>query len=118
MHKQHLHAIILVVIVTVFNAVGQLFLKIGMTRFVPTVVGIVTNIVLILGVVLYAISMLIFVSALKKAPLSHLFPFMALTFIWVLLLSAFFLKEPVTALDTAGIILISGGVALVGGGSK
>ena len=55
---------------------------------------------------------------LKKADLSLVFPFMALNFVWVTILSSVFLHEPIFWNKWVGIALIVIGVASIGRGAK
>ena len=50
--------------------------------------------------------------ALNRLPLSHAYPFMALSFVLVLLLSALLFGEPLTTLKVVGALLICVGVGL------
>lgn len=109
-----LKGILLVVVVTLFNGFGQLFQKIGMNNFQADFASIITNAPLILGIVFYGISALLLVYAFKFGQLSVLFPFVSLTFVWVLILSAIVLHEPVALRDFFGIVSIIVGVSLVG----
>lgn len=106
--------ILLVILVTLLNGFGQLFQKLGMESFDPSFFGLLTNYQLILGLGFYGVSVLILTYALKFGDLSLLFPFVSLTFVWVLLLSGYVLHEPVSLFDFGGIVLIVGGVSLVG----
>ena len=51
-------------------------------------------------------------AALTKFELSHAYPFMALSFAFVLVLSAAFFSEPITAAKVAGVMLIGAGVVV------
>ena len=49
---------------------------------------------------------LAWMAAMTKFDLSHAYPFMALNFVLVLLLSGWFFQEPITALKVIGVALI------------
>jgi multidrug transporter EmrE-like cation transporter len=51
-------------------------------------------------------------AALTQLQLSHAYPFMGLTFVFVLILSAVCFQEPMTWAKIVGISLIVGGIAL------
>lgn len=106
--------IFLMLIVTVLNGLGQLGFKMGMDVY-SGVLGVFTNIPLLMGLALYGVSMILATYALKFGDLHILYPMISLTFIWVLLLSLFVLQEPIGVLDVAGIGLITGGVILIRG---
>lgn len=50
--------------------------------------------------------------ALTRFDLSHAYPFMALSFVFVLLLSGWFFQESVTTLKVVGVVLIVAGIAI------
>jgi hypothetical protein len=64
--------IALVVLVTMINAVGQLFQKMGMAHF--ELAKVYLNFYLIAGIALYAVSTIIFVFALRHGPYPRFFP--------------------------------------------
>ncbi|HEV2060230.1 MAG TPA: EamA family transporter [Solirubrobacteraceae bacterium] len=51
-------------------------------------------------------------AALTRFDLSHAYPFMALSFVFVLLLSGWFFHESVTTLKVIGVALIVAGIAI------
>jgi drug/metabolite transporter (DMT)-like permease len=58
------------------------------------------------------IAALAWFAAMTKLELSHAYPFMALSFVLVLLLSGLFLGETITAGKVAGIVLIGLGIVV------
>lgn len=70
----------------------------------------------ILGVALalYAAATLLWVAALKHAPLGRVYPLMALSFVLVPLGSIVLLKESVSPSYWAGVALIVAGLAVIG----
>jgi len=60
---------------------------------------------------------MIFIPALRGGDLSVLYPFVSLSYIWVMLLSIKMLGEKMTKLKWLGILLIISGVSLIGLGS-
>ena len=76
-----------------------------------------TNYHLFGGVGLYAIGTILFIPALKGGELSVLYPFVALNYIWVSLLSVKFLGEKMNRFKWLGIALIIIGVSFIGLGS-
>jgi len=66
------------------------------------------------GGVLYALSLAIYLYALHATPvLSFVYPIFASTFIFVLLISMFVLKEKPSVRRIAGILLIIAGITLI-----
>jgi len=111
-------AILLVFSCTVLGAAAQILMKIGMSHFVPEIVAIVTNLPLIAGYTLYGINTLMLVLALREGELSMLYPIIALTYVWVTLLSYLLLGEPPNLYKNLGIVTIVVGVAVLGRGGK
>jgi multidrug transporter EmrE-like cation transporter len=111
-------AILLVFSCTILGAAAQLLLKIGMSHFVPHVAAILTNVPLIAGYVLYGINTLMLVLALREGELSMLYPIIALTYVWVTLLSYLLLNEPANFYKNMGIATIVAGVAVLGRGGR
>jgi len=70
----------------------------------------------ILGValVLYAAATLVWVAVLRNAPLSRIYPIMALSFVLTPLGGAFILKEPISPGYWAGVGLILAGLFVIG----
>ena len=95
-------SILLVFACTVLGAAAQLLMKIGMTHFSPHPLALVTNFPLMAGYTLYGINTLMLVLALREGELSMLYPIIALTYVWVTLLSYMVLKEPATSTKTWG----------------
>ena len=67
---------------------------------------------------MYGISTILFIPALKGGELSVLYPFVALAYIWVSLLSVKFLGEKMNKVKWLGIALIILGVSFIGLGSN
>jgi multidrug transporter EmrE-like cation transporter len=111
-------AILLVFCCTILGAAAQLLMKIGMSRFAPDVAAILTNVPLIAGYVLYGINTLMLVLALREGELSMLYPIIALTYVWVTLLSYLLLNEPANLYKNVGITTIVVGVAVLGRGGR
>jgi undecaprenyl phosphate-alpha-L-ara4N flippase subunit ArnE len=111
-------AIALVAFCTLLTAGGQLLFKLGLNRLDLSLFGMITNYYLIMGFVFYGLGAIILVIALKYGELSVLYPVVALSFVWVAILSSLFLEEvigPFKILGIGGIIL---GVSAIGRGSN
>jgi multidrug transporter EmrE-like cation transporter len=111
-------SILLVFACTVLGAAAQLLMKVGMTHFQATLPALLTNYPLIGGYVLYGINTLMLVLALKDGELSMLYPIIALTYVWVTLLSYLVLSEPPNLFKNLGIAVIVMGVAVLGRGGR
>ena len=112
-----LWAIALVILATFVGAFGPILLKKASAKRLSKLSSLMTNYHLFGGVALYAIGTLLFIPALKGGDLSVLYPFVALAYIWVSLLSVKFLGEKMNKFKWIGIILIIVGVTFIGVGS-
>jgi len=65
------------------------------------------------GLLFYALSTLLWLAALSKCTLNFAYPFTAVTFVLVILLSSFILKEPIPLTRIAGMAVIIGGIFIV-----
>lgn len=117
MDKKRL-SIIIVFIVTIIISFGQILLKLGTNNLKLNILYILTNYNLIIGIILYLSSGLLFTIALKYGDLSVLYPINALAYVWVSLLSPYLLDDSMNLMKWIGIFFIMGGVSSIGFGSK
>lgn len=112
------------VFVAVLNASGQLSLKMGssamesLTEFIRNPFLVLNHPYFIFGVVLYGSSFALYVNALSRTRLSIAYPFIGLTYVIVVILSATVLNEPVGAKTVIGVLLVFAGVSLIGLGGN
>ena len=110
-------AIIIVVVCTILTSVGQLFWKFASLGF-HDVTSVLTSVPLYAGIILYGSGAALLIYALRHGELSVLYPFIALSFIWVSVLSIIFLGESMSWINWGGILLILGGVSSIGRGAN
>lgn len=67
----------------------------------------------ILGAIIYVLSACINIYLLKFVDYSVIYPMGAVTYIWTMLVSYFFLKEKITGRKIAGVVLIIAGAVLI-----
>lgn len=105
---------------TLLGAAAQILIKLGMGpgHFVPTLTGLVTDFPLIGGYVLYGLFTVAMVLALREGELSMMYPIIALTYVWVTLLSYWLLKETPNVYKNLGIVTIVLGVTVLGKGGR
>ena len=108
-------ALFLVLFATLLTSTGQLFYKLGIGSL--SLVSVMDNYLLLLGLFLYITAMFLILIALKYGELSVLYPVIAMSYVWVALLSIFFLGEPVGFLKWSGVFAIVAGITLIGAGS-
>lgn len=120
---------IMVVGCTVLGAAAQMLIKQG-TSVMPPLVDpsagsalaqapmiawkILTNLPLFGGLACYGISTILLVLALRYGELSVLYPIIALTYVWVTMLSVGLLGESMNVYKLAGLTLIVLGVGVLG----
>ena len=112
-----LWAIGLVMTATLIGSFGPILLKKASSGKLSSISSLIKNYFLFGGVALYAIGTLLFIPALRGGDLSVLYPFVALTYVWVSLLSVRFLGEKMNLVKWMGISLIIIGVSFIGVGS-
>jgi drug/metabolite transporter (DMT)-like permease len=107
-------------VVVLSNVFGNFFLKRGMPADLPSPVAYITALFqpsVALGVALLVTWMLSRMTLLSWADLSYVLPVTAIGYVLVALVGKLLLHEEISVKRWAGILLIMGGVALVGGGS-
>ena len=108
----------LMIIVTLLNAVGSLFLKLGSKRFnlhlsIKGMAATLKNWRIVSGAALYVCSAITFILVLKITDLSIAYPMSSMAYIFITILSYYFLKEKMNRYKIIGIVLIIMGVVLV-----
>lgn len=110
-------AIVLMIICTLILAIGNIFWKMASDNFVFDFFKIITNNSLILGLIFYCMSGLLFIFALKGGQLTVIHPMISLNLIWAAILAPFILtQDSMNFAKWTGIIVIVGGVSLIGYG--
>lgn len=101
---------------------GQTLLKLGVEQpggeaieqgLVGLVRTILTQPLVLGGLFFYGLGALAWISVLRQMDLSAAYPFLALNFVLIALVSRFFLGEEVPLMRWAGILVIVGGILLV-----
>jgi len=116
--KKIKYTVALVILTTIFTAVGQLLLKLGANNLRLSFPSLITNYPLLGGLAIYLVGGVVMIFALKQADLSVIYPFFSLSFIWVALISVFILGETIVLAHALGIAVIISGVYFVGRGAK
>lgn len=119
---------ILLILLSISIAVGgQILLKIGINRigivslngfddFRQLFLGIIKSPLVISGLFLYVISAAVWLIVLSAVDLSFAYPFIGFTYVMVLILSKFILKEDVNLIRWIGAIIITIGVVVISRG--
>lgn len=111
------------------GTIGQIMLKTGMNNAggkanavgmaaLLNAIKAIGNPWVFMGFTLYGISSILWLMILKKVSLSTAYPMISLSYVFVVVLSAVFLRErPHWGTTTPGLLLIIVGVTLIGLGS-
>ncbi|MDK2908365.1 MAG: hypothetical protein PWQ87_823 [Candidatus Woesearchaeota archaeon] len=106
-------SVFLIIVATFLGAFGGLLLKKSSTSFSFNPFKLIKNKMFISGVLLYLLSTALFIPALKGNELSIIYPLTALSYVWVVFLSALFLKERINYKKIFGIGMIITGVVIL-----
>lgn len=107
----------LVLTASFIGSFGAVFLKAGAGKVNRGLRYLVLNARLAAGVGLFLASSYFFVLGVRRGELSVLYPMVSLGYVWTMLWSRVFFKEPITRNKIVGLGLILGGIALIGGGA-
>lgn len=119
---------ILLILLSIIIAVGgQILLKLGMNRIGPVslngfsdlanlFISIFKSPLVLVGLFCYVISAAIWLIVLSAVDLSFAYPFIGLTYVFILLVSKFILKEDVNPIRWAGTAIITIGVIVISRG--
>jgi drug/metabolite transporter (DMT)-like permease len=105
--------ILLTALSAFIGSIGQLEFKRGADNLQFDIKLLLTNYHLILAVAVYGLSTILYIYALNKENLSILYPIIATSYIWTLMFSKIFLKEPIGLTGWAGVFFILLGVTLI-----
>jgi multidrug transporter EmrE-like cation transporter len=112
-------SIALVLGCTILGAAAQMLMKIGLSHVSrPGLMGYITSVPLFGGYCLYGLNTVLMVFALRDGELSILYPIIALTYVWVTILSVIFFHETLNLFKLVGIAVVVTGVAVMGRGGK
>jgi multidrug transporter EmrE-like cation transporter len=117
-------ALTLVLICVVGAAMGQIALKSGMSQVaeissvrelfnVSTLFRIFTNPRIIIGIVCYGVSLILWLGAMSTLNVSFMYPLLSLAYVVTAIAAFIFLKESIALLHWVGIFLVVGGCFLI-----
>ncbi len=115
--RTHKRAILVMVFCTLLLTLGQFAWKIGVEFIDPSVWISFLNIYMITGIVLYGISSVLVLYALKYGELSILYPILATSYVWVSILAPMIFNEALHVLNVVGVLSVLVGVSLLGMGA-
>ena len=104
---------LLAAVSALIGSIGQIEFKKGSEFFELNISALLVNYHLIIGVMLYVLSTLVYLYALREGQLSIIYPIIATSYIWTTILAKVFLGESVDLMNWVGIFLILLGVTIV-----
>lgn len=93
-------------------------MKVGVHEMKMSLINIIKNPKIIFGAFMMVISAGVYIMALKGGELSVLYPYASLSYLWVTLISKFYLKEEINKQKVIGITFIILGIVLIGLSNK
>jgi len=118
--REKMNVIIIILSGILCASLGQVFWKLGMNAVgaidnfsISGIVSMFLNPLVFLGLLMYGLSTIFWLIALSQKDLSYVYPFIALTFIIVLLFSKFLLHENVGIYRIVGTLIIIAGLIIV-----
>lgn len=100
---------VLALLSSLLGALGQVFLKFGVKN---SLIESLKAPPVWAGAVFYGVAFLLWLEALKGSPLSRLYPYLALNFVFVPLFGLLFLREQIKVLNVVGYVLCITGMLL------
>ena len=114
----------LILLTVTLSACAQLALKLGVTQpsmmsaletgVVDAILTAAMSPLILLGLIIYGLSVAMWLWVLSKVELSVAYPFVGVSFLVTMAFGAFLLNESVTPIRIVGTILIASGCVLVG----
>ena len=105
-------SMLLVLVASIFGSFGAVFLKMGAEKLKAGLLNIISW-QAALGVGLFLLSSVFFVMGIKHGELSVLYPMVSLGYVWTLLWSRLFFKEPVTKQKFVALGMILTGIVFI-----
>jgi drug/metabolite transporter (DMT)-like permease len=110
------YVILLTIIAAAIVAYAQYVFKRSVPKFrfdYAGLISLVKNRRVVVGVLIYLLGLVFYLSALSSEQLSFVYPAFSSTFIFVILISHFMLNERIDKARIAGMLMIIIGIALV-----
>jgi drug/metabolite transporter (DMT)-like permease len=111
--KTPMSSIVLVLFGSFIGSFGAVFLKLGAEHMKGSLLRLVTNYWLAVGVILYLLSSVFYMMGVAQGELTVLYPMVSLGYIFAILWARLVFKEPFTKAKIGGLALIIFGVALI-----
>jgi drug/metabolite transporter (DMT)-like permease len=114
--------LIYIIICVFVSSFGQILLKHGMngnnleisSLNIMSFIGLIKNFYVMSGLLVYGVSFVLWLYILSKVPVSYAYPFVSLSYPVVMILSNFFLNEPLGKGLWIGVFFILIGTTILG----
>ena len=116
--KTPIESILLVLFASFVGSFGTVFIKAGADRLERTVIGLLTNWRLFVGIGVYLASFVLYTVAVRSGELTILYPMVALGYLWTLIWSRLIFHEPLTKNKFIGVAMILLGVVVLNLGNR
>jgi len=117
--KTHWWAIALIICTTFCTSLGQYFFKVGANLdILLTYPEILILWPILAGFVSYGVGAVLMIIAFKGGEVTVLYPIVATSYVWVVLMSAFVFGEALTPLKVLGSLILVVGITFIARGSK
>ncbi len=128
MKRMSLAKSVVLILISISIAVGgQVLLKLGMDKIGPVSINSISSVgslfvnifkspMVLIGLFCYAISAVLWLIVISAVDLSFAYPFIGLTYVLILIVSKFVLKEDVNPIRWAGAVIITIGVIVISRG--
>jgi multidrug transporter EmrE-like cation transporter len=110
--KTPLSSMGLVLVASIFGSFGAVFLKMGSEKLKTSILNVISW-QAGLGIALFLLSSVFFVMGIKNGELSVLYPMVSLGYVWTMVWSRIFFKEPVTKQKFLALGMILTGIVLI-----
>ncbi|MFN0166637.1 MAG: EamA family transporter [Bryobacteraceae bacterium] len=110
-------SMVLVSIASFIGSFGAVFLKSGSQKLKRGLRHVV-NLRVGLGVSMYLFSTVFFIMGIKNGELTVLYPLVSLSYVWTMIWSRLFFREPITGFKFLGVGFILAGVIFIGLGNR
>jgi multidrug transporter EmrE-like cation transporter len=116
--------LLVILLSVILNAVAQIFLKMGTATLVfpekwnfgssiATILDVATNLFIMLGLLCYGTSVVVWIYVLSNNEVSYAYPFLSIGFVLVAILGWLIFDDNLSVLRIVGIAFVCTGVALV-----
>lgn len=110
-------SMVLVTVASFIGSFGAVFLKSGSAKLKKGLRHVV-NLRVAIGVAMYLLSTVFFIWGIKHGELTVLYPLVSLSYVWTLMWSRLFFREPITGFKLLGVAFILVGVCFIGLGNR